>query len=150
MSNFLKLVQESMPPQVLPQSNQPSLSGGKIVDTKKGGILNKVTSAAQKVSTAMDTIEKYGTGKWDINDVLQKMLSKQLDKSTDKVGAFGKGEYNQIKLGDDIITKINNYSIDADTDSGATLKRARQSLSGMQNTLDELPQKVIRLQTNQH
>jgi len=141
MSNFLKLVQESMPPQVLPQSNQPSLSGGKIVDTKKGGILNKVTSAAQKVSSAIDTIEKYGTGKWDINDTLQKLLSKQLDKSTDKVGLFGKSDYSQIKLGDDIITKINNYSIDADTDSGATLKRVRQSLSGMQDTLDDLPQK---------
>jgi len=134
MSDFLKLVQEATPPHVIDHYD-------KNAKTKKSGILNKVTSAAQKVSSAIDTIEKYGTGKWDINDTLQKLLSKQLDKSTDKVGLFGKSKYDQIKLGDDIITKINNYSIEADYDGGSGIKRVRKSLSGMQDTLDKLPQK---------
>ena len=134
MSDFLKLVQEATPPHVVDHYD----SGAK---TKKGGILNKVVSGAQKVSSAIDTIEKYGTGKWDINDTLQKLLSKQLDKSTDKVGAFGKSKYDQIKLGDDIIIKINNYAIEADYDGEGGIKRARKSLSGIQDTLDALPQK---------
>ena len=131
MSNFLKLVQEATPPQVVDYYD-------KNAKTKKGGILNKVTSAAQKVSSAIDTIEKYGTGKWDINDTLQKLLSKQLDKSTDKVGLFGKSSYSQIKLGNDIIDKINNYAIEADTEATETDEQAANESTLNTNFLSKI------------
>lgn len=115
MSDFLKLVQEATPETTAAADSTPEKAES--TPTKRvgpTGILNKVVSGAKKISSAIDTIEKYGTGKWDIDEVLQKMLSKQLDKSTDKMGAFGKGNYKQIKLGSDIIDKINNYTIQPD------------------------------------
>lgn len=130
MSNFLKMIQEATPPQVIDHYDS-----GK----KPGGIINKVTSAAQKVSNAIDTIEKYGTGKWDINDTLQKVLSKQLDKGTDKVGLFGKNNYKQIRLGGDIVDKINNYTIETDTETTDDAETANESVfSGtFLNTISE-------------
>lgn len=130
MGNFLKMIQEATPPQVIDHYDS-----GK----KPGGIINKVTSAAQKVSNAIDTIEKYGTGKWDINDTLQKVLSKQLDKGTDKVGLFGKNNYKQIRLGGDIVDKINNYTIEADTETTDDAETANESVfSGtFLNTISE-------------
>jgi|GEM_PF-5738931 len=142
MSDFLKLVQEATPPHVIDHYD-------KNAKTKKGGILNKVVSGVQKVSSAIDTIEKYGTGKWDINDTLQKILTKQLDKSTDKMGLFGKSNYSQIKLGADITDKINNYTNGEDYDVKAGIERAkagiersREGMSGMRDTLDGASQKT--------
>jgi len=142
MSDFLKLVQEATPPHVIDHYD-------KNAKTKKGGIINKVVSGVQKVSSAIDTIEKYGTGKWDINDTLQKILTKQLDKSTDKMGLFGKSNYSQIKLGADITDKINNYTDGEDYDVKAGIERAkagiersREGMSGMRDTLDGESQKT--------
>jgi hypothetical protein len=136
MSDFLRLVQEATPS--VESDTDNTLKDAGATPTKRGGILKKVVSGAQKISSAMDTIEKYGTGKWDINDVLQKMLSKQLDKSTDKVGAFGKGKYSRIKLGTDIIDKINNYTDGKDYDASKGVESSRQGLSAIQDTLDNL------------
>jgi hypothetical protein len=136
MSDFLRLIQEATPS--VESDTDNTLKDAGATPTKRGGILKKVVSGAQKISSAMDTIEKYGTGKWDINDVLQKMLSKQLDKSTDKVGAFGKGKYSRIKLGTDIIDKINNYTDGKDYDASKGVESSRQGLSAIQDTLDNL------------
>jgi len=128
MSNFLKLVQEvtaaagatGSEPVTTPPASKTSPAG------KKPGILNKVVSGVQKISSAIDTINKYGTGKWDINDTLQGILSKQLDKSTDKMGLFGKSKYSQIKLGEGIVTKINNYIGEESSDADAGVEGVSQ------------------------
>lgn len=119
MSDFLKLVQEATPETDAAADSAPEKARFSPGTKRVGptGMLNKLVSGAQKISSAIDTIHKYGTGKWDINDTLQKILSKQLDKSTDKIGAFGKSGYSQIKLGSDIIDKINKYTIQPDEEA---------------------------------
>ena len=111
MSNFLKLIQEATPGPNTSSAGQLAANANK--PAKKGGIIGKAASFAQKTAALASKIGDIGQGKWDIGDALQKILNKQLDKSTNKMGYFGKSGFNKIKLGDDIIKKINAYGQDA-------------------------------------
>jgi hypothetical protein len=54
-------------------------------------------------------VEQISQGKWDIAGALQKILDRQLDNSTDKVGKFGKDGFKKVRLGSDIVDAINKY-----------------------------------------
>ena len=113
MSNFLKLVQEAMPePNTTDNTGTGQLAADANKSVKKGSIIGKAASFAQKTAALANKIGDIGQGKWDIEDALQKILDRQLDKSTNKIGYFGKSGFNKIKLGDDIIKKINAYGSD--------------------------------------
>lgn len=118
MGKFFKIINEAMPTSQGPATGKIETGAGlnpKPADeVKKGGFLNKVTSATQKAANFAKKGAAVSKGNWNINDALQKILDKQLDKSTNKVGLFGKDGYKTVKLGDDIITKINVYGQDAE------------------------------------
>lgn len=114
MSNFLKLIQEATPESGTAENiGKGQLAADANKSVKKGSIIGKAASFAQKTAALASKIGDIGQGKWDIGDALQKILNKQLDKSTNKMGYFGKSGFNKIKLGDDIIKKINIYGQDA-------------------------------------
>lgn len=113
MGKFLKIINEATPPQVSTDvTGQGQLAAKPQGEVKKGGFLNKVASTTQKAANFAGKWAERSKGNWDINDALQKILDKQLDKSTNKVGLFGKDGYKTVKLGDDIITKISTYGQD--------------------------------------
>ena len=115
MGKFLKIINEATPPQVSTDvTGQGQLAAKPQGEVKKGGFLNKVTSATQKAANFAKKGAAISKGNWDINGALQKILNKQLDRSTNKVGLFGKDGYKTVKLGDDIITKINAYGQDVE------------------------------------
>jgi len=114
MSKFLKLVKEAIPTGGIPTgggippggaAKQPPVKPG----AKKGSFMQKLASGAQKFVDTARKIEEIGTGKWEIDTVLQNILSKELDKSTEKIGLFGKKNYNLVSLGQDIVDKLNAY-----------------------------------------
>jgi hypothetical protein len=88
-------------------------------EVKKGGFLNKVASAAQKSANFIQKGAQIAKGNWDINNVLQGILDKQLDSSTSKLGSFGKPNFNKIKLGNDVVEKINAYGQGAEEEPAA-------------------------------
>ena len=139
MSTFIKLIDEATPMPQLPQQTggsatsniKPGEEKAPKPAVKKGGMARKLASGALK---AANTIEKIGTGDWSVTDVLQGMLDKQLDKSTNKLGLFGKGpKYNQVKLGDDIMQQINRYNLDETTAKEAFQSEFVSLVEGMKN-----------------
>tara|TARA_R110001606_G_scaffold133998_6_gene270215 strand:+ start:2373 stop:4046 length:1674 start_codon:yes stop_codon:yes gene_type:complete len=103
MSNFLKIIKEATPDtdsQVNSKADTPA---------KKSGFLQKAAAAGAKVTAGIKQIEKIGTGQWNVADALQSILDRQLDSSTNKLGKFGKDGFKKIKLGTDIIEKINKH-----------------------------------------
>ena len=122
MSNFLKILQEATPATDSQVDSKVDTSmRGKLADSpntpvKKGGFLQKAAAAGAKATAAIKRIEEIGTGKWDIAGELQKILNAQLDGSTKKLGMFGKTGFKKIKLGSDIIEKINQYGAAAAAD----------------------------------
>jgi len=118
MGNFLKAINEAIPTNQGPATGKIGTGEGlnpKPEDgVKKGGFLNKVASVAQKSANFIQKGADVARGNWDINSVLQGILDKQLDSSTSKVGSFGKANFNKIKLGDDIVKKINAYGQDVE------------------------------------
>ena len=113
MGNFLKAINEAIPTGQGPTAGKIKTGEGlnpKPADeVKKGGFLNKVASVAQKSANFIQKGAQVARGNWDINDVLQGILDKQLDSSTSKLGSFGKPNFNKIKLGNDVVEKINAY-----------------------------------------
>lgn len=113
MGNFLKAINEAIPTGQGPTAGKIETGEGlnpKPADeVKKGGFLNKVASVAQKSANFIQKGAQVARGNWDINDVLQGILDKQLDSSTSKLGSFGKPNFNKIKLGNDVVEKINAY-----------------------------------------
>jgi hypothetical protein len=82
MSNFLKLVQEAMPdPNTTDNTGTGQLAADANKSVKKGSIIGKAASFAQKTAALANKIGDIGQGKWDIEDALQKILDRQLDKS---------------------------------------------------------------------
>jgi len=119
MGNFLKTINEAIPTGQGPAAGKIETGKGLTASqpagaVKKGGFLNKVASVAQKSANFIQKGAEVARGKWDINSVLQGILDKQLDSSTSKVGSFGKSNFNKIKLGDDIVKKINAYGQDVE------------------------------------
>ena len=113
MGNFLKAINEAIPAGQGPTAGKIETGEGlnpKPADeVKKGGFLNKVASVAQKSANFIQKGAQVAKGNWDINNVLQGILDKQLDSSTSKLGSFGKPNFNKIKLGNDVVEKINAY-----------------------------------------
>tara|TARA_R110001606_G_scaffold126084_2_gene259879 strand:- start:490 stop:1968 length:1479 start_codon:yes stop_codon:yes gene_type:complete len=152
MGNFLKAINEATP-------TGNASPGGKIKTgngltnnkpegkVKKGGFLNKVASVAQKSANFIQKGAEVARGKWDINNVLQGILDKQLDSSTSKVGSFGKSNFNKIKLGDDIVKKINAYGQDVEETTAAVeanesfnkvfLSTINEAMAAMHTNADE-------------
>ena len=118
MGKFFKIINEAMPTSQGPATGKIETGTGlnpkPAGEVKKGGFLNKVASAAQKSANFIQKGAEVSRGNWDINNVLQGILDKQLDSSTSKVGSFGKPNFNKIKLGDDIVKKINAYGQDVE------------------------------------
>lgn len=124
MGNFLKTINEAIPTGQGPATGKietgEGLTAGQPADAvKKGGFLNKVASVAQKSANFIQKGAEVARGNWDINNVLQGILDKQLDSSTSKVGSFGKPNFNKIKLGNDVVEKINAYSQGAEEEPAA-------------------------------
>ena len=124
MGNFLKTINEAIPTGQGPATGKIETGEGLTADqpadaVKKGGFLNKVASVAQKSANFIQKGAEVARGNWDINNVLQGILDKQLDSSTSKVGSFGRPNFNKIKLGDDIVKKINAYGQDVKTEPAA-------------------------------
>lgn len=124
MSNFLKIIQEATPPTDTAVGSAVDTGiGGKLAASpntpaKKGGFLQKAAAAGAKITAGIKQIEKIGTGQWDIAGALQNILDRQLDSSTEKLGKFGKDGFKKIRLGSDIVEKINKYKpAIADTES---------------------------------
>ena len=118
MGNFLKAINEAIPTNQGPATGKIEAGAGlnskPAGEVKKGGFLNKVASVAQKSANFIQKGAQVAKGNWDINNVLQGILDKQLDSSTSKLGSFGKPNFNKIKLGDDIVKKINAYGQDVE------------------------------------
>jgi hypothetical protein len=123
MGNFLKAINEAIPTNQGPTTGKIETGEGlnpKPADeVKKGGFLNKVASAAQKSANFIQKGAQIAKGNWDINNVLQGILDKQLDSSTSKLGSFGKPNFNKIKLGNDVVEKINAYGQGAEEEPAA-------------------------------
>ena len=113
MGNFLKAINEAIPTNQGPATGKIEAGAGlnskPAGEVKKGGFLNKVASVAQKSANFIQKGAQVAKGNWDINNVLQGILDKQLDSSTSKLGSFGKPNFNKIKLGNDVVEKINAY-----------------------------------------
>ena len=114
MGKFLKIINEATPQVSDDVTGQGQLAGKPQGEVKKGGFLDKVASVAQKSANFIKKGAEVARGNWDINDFLQGVLDKQLDNSTNKLGAFGKANFNKVKLGDDIVKKINSYGQDVE------------------------------------
>ena len=123
MGNFLRAVNEAIPTNQGPATGKIEAGTGlnpKPADeVKKGGFLNKVASVAQKSANFIQKGAEVARGNWDINNVLQGILDKQLDSSTSKLGSFGKPNFNKIRLGNDVVEKINAYGQGAEEVSAA-------------------------------
>ena len=131
MSNFLKIIQEATPDTDSPSNNEGELTSPPNTPVKKGGLLQKVAAGAAKATAVIKKGEQISQGNWDIAGELQKILNAQLDSSTKKLGMFGKTGFKKIKLGSDIIEKINQYGASAAADSAELASNEVQS--------DEIP-----------
>ena len=109
MSNFLKIIQEATPDTDSPSNNGGELTSPPNTPVKKGGLLQKVAAGAAKATAVIKKGEQISQGNWDIAAALQSILDRQLDSSTNKLGKFGKDGFKKIKLGTDIIEKINKH-----------------------------------------
>jgi hypothetical protein len=109
MSNFLKIIQEATPDTDSPSNNEGELTSPPNTPVKKGGLLQKVAAGAAKATAVIKKGEQISQGNWNIADALQSILDRQLDSSTNKLGKFGKDGFKKIKLGTDIIEKINKH-----------------------------------------
>ena len=121
MSNFLEVISEATPETASPQVSSDVTGQGQLASkpqsaVKKGGFLGKVTSAAQKSANFIQKGAKVARGQWDVNNFLQGILNKQLDMGTNKLGSFGKPNFNRVKLGSDVIRKINLYGQNVEVD----------------------------------
>jgi hypothetical protein len=107
MSNFLKIIQEATPATDTAPVDDVKVEPNSPV--KKGGFLQKAAAGAAKATAMIQKGEQISQGKWDIAGALQKILDRQLDNSTDKVGKFGKDGFKKVRLGSDIVDAINKY-----------------------------------------
>ena len=145
MGNFLKAINEATPEAAAPQVSNDTTGKGQLAaapqgKVKKGGFLNKVASVAQKSANFIQKGAEVARGKWDINNVLQGILDKQLDSSTSKVGSFGKSNFNKIKLGNDIVEKINAYGQDVEANESFNrvfLSTINEAMAAMHTNTDE-------------
>ena len=152
MGNFLKAINEATPTEEASPAGKIETGNGLTNNkpagkVKKGGFLNKVASVAQKSANFIQKGAEVARGKWDINSVLQGILDKQLDSSTSKVGSFGKSNFNKIKLGDDIVKKINAYGQDVEETPAAVeanesfnrvfLSTINEAMAAMHTNTDE-------------
>jgi len=121
MSNFLKIIQEATP-----ATDTPSVDDVKVEPNppvKKGGFLQKAAAGISKATAIIQKGEQISQGKWDVMTALQRILDKQLDNSTKKLGKFGKDGFKKIRLGSDIVEKINEY-IPKSTETGPAVTDA--------------------------
>ena len=114
MSKFFNILNENIPTGqgVSPTKTTQGLTPGIVKPkgkTKKAGFLTKVAAAGKGLKDFSQSIEKIGTGKWDLGSFMQGIIDKELDKGTAKLGMFGKKGYTKIFLGDDITKLINEY-----------------------------------------
>jgi len=86
-------------------------------EPRKSGFLQKIASAGQKIGAGyqklekgIDTIHKLGTqGKLDLKGISQNILTKMLDRDTNKISLFGKKKFNKVQLGTKIVAAIRQY-----------------------------------------
>ena len=121
MSKFLNLLNEQIPTgegmnpsgsgKPKPQGVSPIAPTGA---TKKQSFASKIAGGVKKAVDVAQSIERIGTGKWSIDNLLQGIMDKELDKGTAKLGMFGKRGYTSVVLGDEITTQINSYGVEGD------------------------------------
>lgn len=116
MSKFLNLISEVTPStggipvgDGIPTGSGISDSTSSATKGKKGSFFQKVASGAKKTMQTLKKIDDVTHGRYNPLTGLQNILDSMLDKSTAKLGLFGKKDYNRVRLGDDIVTNINSY-----------------------------------------
>lgn len=116
MSKFLNLISEVTPStggipvgDGIPTGSGISDSTSSATKGKKGSFFQKVASGAKKTMQTLKKIDDVTHGRYNPLTGLQNILDSMLDKSTAKLGLFGKKDYNRVRLGDDIVANINSY-----------------------------------------
>ena len=118
MKKFLDLIEQAAADNGLQAGTSTPAGAPAVTEPKKpgGGLLGKVVGGVSKAVDVIQKGEQIALGNWDISKALQLVLDKQLDKSTNKLGLFGKKGYTGIKLGEDLVRRINLHTPSTDVD----------------------------------